>query len=56
MQKYTPNFQGEKWQDIVSMNDAKLQDMGVAALGARRKLLKVCVLSLSPPCAVLLIY
>jgi Na+/serine symporter len=46
MQKYTPNFQGEKWQDIVSMNDAKLQDMGVAALGARRKLLKVCVLSL----------
>jgi hypothetical protein len=31
------------------MNDAKLQDMGVAALGARRKLLKVCILSLLLP-------
>ena len=31
------------------MNDAKLQDMGVAALGARRKLLKVYMLSISLP-------
>lgn len=45
MQKYTSNFQGEKWQDIVGMNDAKLQDKGIAALGARRKLLKVSLSS-----------
>jgi hypothetical protein len=30
-----------KWQDIVKLNDEDLTAKGVAALGARRKMLKV---------------
>jgi hypothetical protein len=60
VQKYTPNFEKYRWQEIVIMNDSDLSDKGeqqcvvegaaasdcgfapgVAALGARRKLLKV---------------
>jgi hypothetical protein len=44
LQKYTPNFEGSKWRDMVVMTDADLEDKGVAALGARRKLLKVRLL------------
>lgn len=40
-QKYTPNFETVKWRDMVVMTDSDLQAQGVAALGARRKLLKV---------------
>jgi hypothetical protein len=40
LHKYTPNFEGMKWQDIVMMDEAKLEVKGVAALGARRKMLK----------------
>lgn len=29
------------WQDIVVLDDAQLEDKGVNALGARRKMLKV---------------
>lgn len=40
LHKYTPNFEGITWRDMVVMDDAKLESIGVAALGARRKLLK----------------
>lgn len=40
LHKYTPNFEGVTWRDMVVMDEAKLESMGVAALGARRKLLK----------------
>ncbi|KAG6879339.1 hypothetical protein C0992_003473 [Termitomyces sp. T32_za158] len=40
LHKYTPNFEGCKWQDMVLMDEAALEAKGVAALGARRKMLK----------------
>lgn len=40
LHKYTPNFEGMKWQDMVMMDDEALEKKGVAALGARRKMLK----------------
>lgn len=40
LHKYTPNFEGITWREMVVMDEAKLEAMGVAALGARRKLLK----------------
>ncbi|KAG8729597.1 hypothetical protein FRC12_020861 [Ceratobasidium sp. 428] len=40
LHKYTPNFEGMKWQDMVAMDEAALEAKGVAALGARRKMLK----------------
>lgn len=40
LHKYTTNFEHSHWKDMVLMDDLKLQDMGVAALGARRKMLK----------------
>ncbi|KAG6849687.1 hypothetical protein H0H93_006305 [Arthromyces matolae] len=40
LHKYTPNFENCKWQDMVLMDDAALEAKGVAALGARRKMLK----------------
>ena len=40
LHKYTPNFEGVKWQDMVRMDEAALERQGVAALGARRKMLK----------------
>ncbi len=40
LHKYTPNFEGMKWQDVVVMDEAQLEGKGVAALGARRKMLK----------------
>ncbi|KAF8059593.1 hypothetical protein FPV67DRAFT_362861 [Lyophyllum atratum] len=39
--KYTPNFDGATWQDMIMMDEAALEAKGVAALGARRKLLKI---------------
>lgn len=41
LHKYTPNFEGVHWKEMVKMDDAALDAKGVAALGARRKLLKV---------------
>ncbi|GJN89368.1 hypothetical protein Rhopal_002348-T1 [Rhodotorula paludigena] len=41
LHKYTPNFEGHKWQEMVLLGDKDLEDKGVSALGARRKLLKV---------------
>ncbi|KAI8146963.1 hypothetical protein BJV82DRAFT_597193 [Fennellomyces sp. T-0311] len=41
LHKYNAIFEPMKWQDIVKMTDEDLQAKGVAALGARRKMLKV---------------
>jgi len=40
LHKYTPNFENIKWQDMVMMDEDALEANGVAALGARRKMLK----------------
>ena len=40
LHKYTPNFEGMHWKDIVVMDEDALEAKGVAALGARRKMLK----------------
>ena len=40
LHKYTPNFEGMKWEDMVMMDEAALEAKGVAALGARRKMMK----------------
>ncbi|THH27660.1 hypothetical protein EUX98_g6526 [Antrodiella citrinella] len=40
LHKYTPNFEGMYWKDMVMMDEAALEAKGVAALGARRKMLK----------------
>lgn len=40
LHKYTPNFEGMHWRDMVAMDEAALEAKGVAALGARRKMLK----------------
>ncbi|KAI1786851.1 hypothetical protein LXA43DRAFT_749286 [Ganoderma leucocontextum] len=40
LHKYTPNFEGISWRDMVMMDEAQLEAKGVAALGARRKMLK----------------
>jgi len=40
LHKYTPNFEGMSWRDMAMMDEAALEANGVAALGARRKMLK----------------
>jgi len=40
LHKYTPNFEGMNWRDMVTLDEAQLEAKGVAALGARRKMLK----------------
>jgi len=40
LHKYTPNFEGMTWKDMVLMDEPALEAQGVAALGARRKMLK----------------
>lgn len=40
LHKYTHCFDGMTWQDMVVLDDATLEAKGVAALGARRRLLK----------------
>lgn len=42
LHKYTGIFEGATWQEMAVMGDKDLEDKGVSALGARRKLLK-CV-------------
>jgi len=41
LHKYTPIFESMSWKEMVILNDDELTQKGVAALGARRKLLKV---------------
>jgi hypothetical protein len=40
LHKYTSCFDGLTWQDMVVLDDATLEAKGVAALGARRRLLR----------------
>jgi hypothetical protein len=40
LHKYTPNFEGMGWQEMVMLDESALEAKGVAALGARRKMLK----------------
>ncbi|CAH7672145.1 hypothetical protein PPACK8108_LOCUS6936 [Phakopsora pachyrhizi] len=40
LHKYTPNFEGCTWQEMVLMSDSDLESRGVAAVGARRKMLR----------------
>lgn len=41
LHKYTDNLKDYKWIDLVELDDKGLEDRGVNALGARRKMLKV---------------
>jgi hypothetical protein len=41
LHKYNNIFDSMKWQDVVKLSDEELVGKGVAALGARRKMLKV---------------
>ncbi|QIX00599.1 hypothetical protein AMS68_006116 [Peltaster fructicola] len=41
LHKYTDQLKDTKWQELVQLDDEGLEKMGVNALGARRKLLKV---------------
>lgn len=41
LHKYTDQLKDFRWQELVEMDDATLEQKGVNALGARRKLLKV---------------
>ncbi|KAI2626664.1 protein VTS1 [Hypoxylon sp. NC1633] len=41
LHKYTDNLKDMKWTDLVELDDKALEDRGVNALGARRKMLKV---------------
>ena len=40
LHKYTPNFEGMSWKEMVLMDEQALEAQGVAALGARRQMLK----------------
>ncbi|KAI0224070.1 Flap-structured DNA-binding and RNA-binding protein, partial [Massospora cicadina] len=40
LHKYTAVFEGMGWRDIIQLTDAELVNMGISALGARRKMLK----------------
>ncbi|KAI9312330.1 hypothetical protein BX666DRAFT_1820151, partial [Dichotomocladium elegans] len=41
LHKYNSIFEPMKWQDIIKLSNEDLEAKGVAALGARRKMLKV---------------
>ncbi|KAF8923106.1 Flap-structured DNA-binding and RNA-binding protein, partial [Haplosporangium bisporale] len=41
LHKYNSIFEGMNWREIVNLSDGDLINKGVAALGARRKMLKV---------------
>ncbi|KAL2884531.1 Protein VTS1 [Ceratocystis lukuohia] len=41
LHKYTDNLKDMKWQDLIELDDKALEERGVNALGARRKMLKV---------------
>jgi hypothetical protein len=41
LHKYTDNLKDLKWTDLIELDDKGLEDRGVNALGARKKMLKV---------------
>ena len=43
LHKYTDNLKNLKWEELVELDHKGLEDRGVNALGARNKMLKVCV-------------
>lgn len=45
LHKYTDQLKDMRWQDLVQLDDDALEKKGVNALGARRKLLKVSIIS-----------
>ena len=45
LHKYTENLKGMKWTELVELDDKGLEDKGVNALGARRKMLKVKIVN-----------
>jgi SAM domain (Sterile alpha motif) len=55
LHKYTDNLKDLKWQELVELDDEGLEKRGVAAVGARRKMLKVsyCSFNQSAPLSVL---
>lgn len=42
LHKYTDNLKNLSWTELIELDDRGLDDRGVNALGARRKMLKVC--------------
>ena len=40
LHKYTGIFEAMTWEKLVNLSDEDLQDLGISALGARRKILK----------------
>ena len=40
LHKYSPILENYSWQDLIELDDQTLEEKGVSALGARRKLLK----------------
>ena len=45
LHKYTDNLKDLKWDDLVQLDEKGLEARGVNALGARNKMLKVCLYS-----------
>lgn len=43
LHKYTDNLKDLKWSELIELDDKSLEARGVNALGARNKMLKVCV-------------
>ncbi|RKP19221.1 hypothetical protein ROZALSC1DRAFT_5756, partial [Rozella allomycis CSF55] len=41
LHKYSPIFEKMNWKSMIYLTDEQLEAMGVSALGARRKMLKV---------------
>jgi chromosome condensin MukBEF ATPase and DNA-binding subunit MukB len=41
LHKYNSVFERMNWRQMIILSDEQLEQMGVAALGARRKMLKV---------------
>lgn len=41
LHKYTENLKDMKWNELIELDDKQLEERGVNALGARRKMLKV---------------
>lgn len=42
LHKYTDQLKDLKWDELIDLDDAALEERGVNALGARNKMLKVC--------------
>lgn len=52
LHKYTDNLKDLKWTELVELDEKGLEARGVNALGARNKMLKVCLLLPLLPCSI----